>query len=70
MNQRNIDLICLAGFMRILTGNFIKKWQKRIINIHPSLLPSFKGAHAIKKALQAGVKVTGCTVHYAVVGLY
>lgn len=55
--------------MRILTGDFINKWNRRIINIHPSLLPSFKGANAVKKAIEAGVKVAGCTVHYAIVSL-
>uniref|UniRef100_A0A914Z9N9 Trifunctional purine biosynthetic protein adenosine-3 n=1 Tax=Panagrolaimus superbus TaxID=310955 RepID=A0A914Z9N9_9BILA len=62
--KRDIDFICLAGFMRILTGEFTQKWINRIINIHPSILPSFKGAHAVKLALEAGVKVTGCTAHF------
>uniref|UniRef100_A0A914QM68 phosphoribosylformylglycinamidine cyclo-ligase n=1 Tax=Panagrolaimus davidi TaxID=227884 RepID=A0A914QM68_9BILA len=62
--KRDIDFICLAGFMRILTGEFTQKWVNRIINIHPSLLPSFKGKDAVKLALEAGVKVTGCTAHF------
>jgi formyltetrahydrofolate-dependent phosphoribosylglycinamide formyltransferase len=60
------NFICLAGFMRLLTGSFVRKWEGRIINIHPSLLPSFKGAHAHEDAIAAGVKISGCTVHFVV----
>jgi phosphoribosylglycinamide formyltransferase 1 len=58
-------LICLAGFMRILSPAFISEFPLRILNIHPALLPSFPGLHAQRQALQYGVKVSGCTVHYA-----
>lgn len=56
--------------MRLFTGSFISHWQNKIINIHPSLLPSFKGANAVQLALKAGVKISGCTVHYVVVKIY
>jgi phosphoribosylglycinamide formyltransferase-1 len=62
--KNNIELICLAGFMKILSGNFVNKWKCRIINIHPSLLPKHKGLHTHKRALDSGHVEHGCTVHY------
>ena len=59
-----VELICLAGYMRIVGDTLLKAYAGRIINLHPSLLPSFKGAHAIKDALEYGVKVFGATIHY------
>ena len=61
--EQNIEVIVLAGFMRILTANFINKYKHKIINIHPSLLPAFPGAHAHRDAIKFGAKESGCTVH-------
>jgi phosphoribosylglycinamide formyltransferase 1 len=63
LQDRAIDLVCLAGYMRILSPVAVRAFEDRIVNVHPSLLPAFPGAHAVRDALEWGVKVTGCTVH-------
>ena len=64
IQEDKIDLIVMAGFMRMLSPEFVRRYRNKIVNIHPSLLPSFKGAHAIKDAFDYGVKATGVTVHF------
>ena len=64
LNQKKIKLICLAGFMKILSINFVKKFKGKIINIHPSLLPKYKGLNTHIRAIKNGEKFAGCTVHY------
>ena len=66
LSRANAEFVCLAGFMRILSPGFVRKWEGRIVNMHPSLLPAFKGLKPQAQALAAGVKVSGCTVHYVV----
>lgn len=63
------DLICLAGYMRLLSADFIKRYEGRILNIHPSLLPLFPGLHTHQRALDAGMKIAGCTVHFVTEGM-
>lgn len=69
LNAAHVDLIVLAGFMRVLKGDFLRAFEGRIVNIHPSLLPSFPGLEAWKQALDHGVKFTGCTVHFVDAGV-
>lgn len=64
LQQANVDLVCLAGYMRLLSPAFIRSFPQRILNIHPSLLPAFPGLDAQKQAFDYGVKVSGCTVHF------
>jgi phosphoribosylglycinamide formyltransferase-1 len=64
LEKSGVDLICLAGFKRLLTDGFINPWRDRLINIHPSLLPAFKGVHAHEQVVESGARFSGCTVHF------
>ncbi len=64
LNKRGVELVCLAGYMRLLSSDFTRAFPNRIVNIHPSLLPSFKGLDAQRQAIEYGVKISGCTVHF------
>jgi phosphoribosylglycinamide formyltransferase 1 len=64
LKQHNVDLVCLAGYMRLLSPWFVQQFPRRILNIHPSLLPAFRGLEAQEQAFAYGVKVSGCTVHF------
>jgi phosphoribosylglycinamide formyltransferase-1 len=66
LENSHIDIVCLAGFMRLLTAGFVSKWQGRMLNIHPALLPAFKGLDTHKRVIEAGVKQHGATVHFVV----
>ncbi len=66
LETHQVDIVCLAGFMRLLTSGFVSYWSGRILNIHPALLPSFKGLHTHERALAAGVRIHGATVHFVV----
>ena len=69
LEEHGVELVVLAGYMHLLTPPFLKRFPERVINVHPSLLPAFPGAHAIRDALDAGVDTTGVTVHYVDEGL-
>ena len=64
LEASGVELVCLAGFMRVLTADFVERWRDRLINIHPSLLPAFKGLDTHARAIEAGVRIAGCTVHF------
>ncbi len=69
LNEVKPDLICLAGYMRLISGDFIGRYEGRILNIHPSILPLFPGLHTHQRAIDAGMKVAGCTVHFVTEGM-
>ncbi|MAR93711.1 MAG: phosphoribosylglycinamide formyltransferase [Euryarchaeota archaeon] len=69
LKEYDIELIILSGYMRLLSEQFIENWNMKIVNIHPSLLPNFPGAHAHKEVLSAGVNISGCSVHYVDAGM-
>ena len=64
LEEADVELVCNAGFMRILTDDFVNRWRDRMLNIHPSLLPAFKGLHVHQRAIDAGVRISGATVHF------
>jgi phosphoribosylglycinamide formyltransferase-1 len=66
LTKQHIDLICLAGFMRILNAKFVELWRDKMVNIHPSLLPAYKGLNTFQRAIDDGVRFAGCTIHYVV----
>jgi phosphoribosylglycinamide formyltransferase-1 len=69
LDLHRVELVCLAGFMRMLTAGFVERWSGRLINIHPALLPAYRGLHTHERALADGVKIHGCSVHFVVPGM-
>jgi len=69
LEQHRIEIVCLAGFMRLLTPWFVAQWQGRLLNIHPALLPAYRGLHTHERALADGAKIHGCTVHFVSPGM-
>lgn len=66
LRQHGVEIICLAGFMRLLTASFVETWRGRLLNIHPSLLPAFRGTQVHERVIESGARFTGCTVHFVV----
>ncbi len=66
LRQHGVEIICLAGFMRLLTAGFVESWRGRLLNIHPSLLPAFRGTQVHERVIESGTRFTGCTVHFVV----
>ncbi|KQV11276.1 phosphoribosylglycinamide formyltransferase [Rhizobium sp. Root1203] len=69
LDELSPDILCLAGYMRLLSGTFIRRYEGRMINVHPSLLPMFPGLHTHQRAIDAGMRITGCTVHFVTEGM-
>jgi phosphoribosylglycinamide formyltransferase-1 len=69
LRGNRVEVVVLAGFMRVLTSSFLAKWPRRVVNVHPALCPAFPGMHAAKQALDHGARVTGCTVHFVDAGV-
>ncbi len=66
LRQHGVEIVCLAGFMRLLTAGFVESWHGRLLNIHPSLLPAFRGTQVHERVIESGTRFTGCTVHFVV----
>ncbi|MBP7064590.1 phosphoribosylglycinamide formyltransferase [Ferrovibrio sp.] len=66
LRQHGVEIVCLAGFMRLLTAGFVESWRGRLLNIHPSLLPAFRGTQVHERVIESGARFTGCTVHFVV----
>ncbi|MEK1887707.1 MAG: phosphoribosylglycinamide formyltransferase [Phyllobacterium sp.] len=69
LRAAEVDIVCLAGYMRLISPEFVREWEGRMLNIHPSLLPLFRGLHTHEQALEAGVRIHGCTVHFVTEGM-
>jgi phosphoribosylglycinamide formyltransferase 1 len=69
LNEAGVELLCNAGFLRLHTAGFVERWRDRHLNVHPSLLPAFRGLHSHERVIAAGCKITGCTIHFVRAGM-